>query len=251
MNEKENKYIGTFVPGNINQWKLFKNDDYTIWLAGDNLEKKYDYLIKNINYNEDINKIVIKKIIQNIDDHFGIVCLTKKWAFAAVDCARSYPIFWKKTKDNYIFSPQAKNIINREQDFVDKDQLVAFRMSGYTIGDGTLWNNVKNINPGNFIFLEKKKNFSIEEYFSYKPWKTSVKSYAKLKNLILVREWLKEAQKPIPNFLNEIIVKCGSCYSMLSCSNKQFPLFNGATEINHKDYDSFLKNMKYKFNNKE
>ena len=36
---------------------------------------------------------------------------------------------------------------------------------------------------------------------------------------------------------------------MLSCSNKQFPLFNGATEINHKDYDIFLKNLKYKFTN--
>ena len=36
---------------------------------------------------------------------------------------------------------------------------------------------------------------------------------------------------------------------MLSCSNKQFPLFNGATEINHEDYDIFLKNLKYKFTN--
>ena len=70
-----------------------------------------------------------------------------------------------------------------------------------------------------------------------------------IKYLILVREWLKEAQKPIPDFLNEIIVKCGSCYAMLSCSNKQFPLFNGAAEINHEDYDRFLKTLKYKFNN--
>ena len=37
---------------------------------------------------------------------------------------------------------------------------------------------------------------------------------------------------------------------MLSCSNIQFPLFNGATEINHKEYDLFLKNLKYKFTNK-
>ena len=70
-----------------------------------------------------------------------------------------------------------------------------------------------------------------------------------IKYLILVREWLKEAQKPIPDFLNKIIVKCGSCYAMLSCSNKPFPLFNGATEINNKDYDIFLKTLKYKFNN--
>ena len=32
--------------------------------------------------------------------------------------------------------------------------------------------------------------------------------------------------------------------------NEQFPLFNGASEINHKDYDVFLKNLKYKFQNK-
>jgi len=68
-----------------------------------------------------------------------------------------------------------------------------------------------------------------------------------IKYLILIREWFKEAQKNIPDFLNEIIGKCGNCYAMLSCSNKQFPLFNGATEINHKDYDAFLKNLKYKF----
>ena len=35
----------------------------------------------------------------------------------------------------------------------------------------------------------------------------------------------------------------------LSCKNKQFPLFNGATEINYKDYDIFLKTLKYKFTN--
>ena len=71
-----------------------------------------------------------------------------------------------------------------------------------------------------------------------------------IKYLILIREWLKEAQKLIPDFLNEIIFKCGSCYTFLSSINKQFPLFNGAIEINHQDYDIFLKTLKYKFINK-
>ncbi len=71
-----------------------------------------------------------------------------------------------------------------------------------------------------------------------------------IKYLIIIREWFREAQKPIPDFLNEIISKCGNCYALLSCSNKQFPLFNGATEINHKNYDIFLKNLKYKFTKK-
>jgi len=71
-----------------------------------------------------------------------------------------------------------------------------------------------------------------------------------LKYLIIIREWFKEAQKNIPDFLNEIISRCGNCYLTLSCSNKQFPLFNGATEVNYKDYDIFLKSLKYKFINK-
>ena len=75
--------------------------------------------------------------------------------------------------------------------------------------------------------------------------------FISLKYLILIREWFKEAQKPIPDFLNEIIHKSGNCYSMLSCLNKQFPLFNGATENNHKDYDIFLKALKYKFTNND
>tara|TARA_Y100000590_G_scaffold82616_1_gene92088 strand:+ start:848 stop:2503 length:1656 start_codon:yes stop_codon:yes gene_type:complete len=71
-----------------------------------------------------------------------------------------------------------------------------------------------------------------------------------IKYLVLIREWFKEAQKPVPDFLNDIITKCGNCYALLSCGDKQFPLFNGATEINHKNYDLFLKNLKYKFVNK-
>ena len=71
-----------------------------------------------------------------------------------------------------------------------------------------------------------------------------------IKYLILIREWFKESQNYIPDFLNEIIYKIGNCYAFLSCSNKQFPLFNGTSEINYSDYDVFLKNLKYKFINK-
>ena len=108
-------------------------------------------------------------------------------------------------------------------------------------------------NDSNYKIGIKKLEKVIKNYFDENGFPRSrnpEEVYICLKYLILVREWFKEAQKPIPDFLNEIIKKCGNCYAMLSCSNKQFPLFNGATEINHKDYDLFLKNLKYKFANK-
>ncbi|MDC1476072.1 heparinase II/III family protein [Pelagibacteraceae bacterium] len=103
--------------------------------------------------------------------------------------------------------------------------------SSYKIGIKELEKNIKNyFNEEGF-----PKSRNPEEVFIC------------IKYLVLIREWFKEAQKPIPDFLNEIIQKCGNCYAILSCSNNQFPLFNGATEINYKEYDVFLKSLKYKF----
>ncbi len=89
------------------------------------------------------------------------------------------------------------------------------------------------------------KNYFDKEGFPYS--RNPEEVFICIKYLILIREWFKESQKPIPEFLNDIISKCGNCYAMLSCFNKQFPLFNGATEINLKEYDTFLKTLKYKF----
>ena len=72
-----------------------------------------------------------------------------------------------------------------------------------------------------------------------------------LKYIILIREWLKESQSHIPDFLDNIIFKIGNCYEFIKSSDKKISLFNGASEIYHDDYDLFLKRMKYSFVNKD
>ena len=109
-------------------------------------------------------------------------------------------------------------------------------------------------NSSNFKFGIKELEKIIKNYFDedgFPKSRNPEEVFICIKYLVLIREWLKESQKPIPDFLNDIISKCGNCYSLLLCSNKQFPLFNGSTEINYKDYDIFLKNLKYKFINKK
>jgi len=108
-------------------------------------------------------------------------------------------------------------------------------------------------NESNYKIGIKELNKAIKNFFDENGFPKSRNPedvFVCIKYLILIREWFQEAQKPIPDFLNEIINKCGNCYAMLSSTNKQFPLFNGAAEINHSDYDIFLKNLKYKFINK-
>ena len=107
-------------------------------------------------------------------------------------------------------------------------------------------------NDSNYKIGIKELEKTIKNYFDENGFPKSRNPedvFICIKYLVLIREWFKEAQKPIPDFLNEIIKKCGNCYTMLSCANKEFPLFNGATEINYKDYGIFLKNLKYKFTN--
>ena len=107
-------------------------------------------------------------------------------------------------------------------------------------------------NNTNYKFGIKELEKIIKYYFDENGFPNSRNTeevFVCIKYLILIREWFKEAQIPIPDFLNEIINKSGNCYAMLSSMSKEFPLFNGAKEINIKDYDSFLKNLNYKFSN--
>ncbi|MBJ86029.1 MAG: hypothetical protein CMJ11_05530 [Pelagibacterales bacterium] len=177
----ENIYYGKFIPGNIEQWRMYENEDNIIWLAGDNLDKKFNHFIKYISKNKVINNNILKKFIQDIDDHFGLLCFNKNWIFACVDFTRSYPLFWKKIEGKFLFSPQAINILDKNKDLIDEDQLIAFRMSGYTIDKGSLWKNIRGLNAGEFIFIENEKDYIIQNYFSYRPWKYVNKSYSEFK----------------------------------------------------------------------
>ena len=109
-------------------------------------------------------------------------------------------------------------------------------------------------NDTNYKIGIKELEKTIKNYFDESGFPKSrnpEEVFISIKYLILIREWFKEAQRIVPNFLNEIINKCGNCYAILSSSNKQFPLFNGATEINHRDFDIFLKTLKYNFSSKD
>ena len=50
------------------------------------------------------------------------------------------------------------------------------------------------------------------------------------KYLIFCKEIIKDAQKYIPEFLENIIEKNIICLNFIKCPNNQLPLFNGASE---------------------
>ncbi len=68
-----------------------------------------------------------------------------------------------------------------------------------------------------------------------------------LKYFVLIREWLKESQSNIPEFINENIYHLGQSYAFTSQGNKCDLLFNGNHENNNVDLDNYLKRFGYSF----
>ena len=70
-----------------------------------------------------------------------------------------------------------------------------------------------------------------------------------LKYFILIREWFKESQSEIPNFINENIYYLGQAYAFSWQNNEVDLLFNGNNETNNIDFDHYLKKLGYSFKN--
>ena len=70
-----------------------------------------------------------------------------------------------------------------------------------------------------------------------------------LKYFILIREWFRESQSEIPDFINENIYYLGQAYAFTWKNNKIDLLFNGNNETNNIDFDHYLKKLGYSFKN--
>ena len=72
-----------------------------------------------------------------------------------------------------------------------------------------------------------------------------------LKYLVLNKECIKDAQKYIPEFLENIIKKNLICLKNILTPENQVPLFNGGTEENLENFNKFLTDLNYKVSDKK
>ena len=70
-----------------------------------------------------------------------------------------------------------------------------------------------------------------------------------LKYFVLIREWLKESQVNIPEYLDEIIFYQGNSYNLFCEGNDNSFLFNGNNLFKFKELNRYLSNHGYKFSN--
>tara|TARA_Y100000590_G_scaffold41615_1_gene44384 strand:- start:612 stop:2243 length:1632 start_codon:yes stop_codon:yes gene_type:complete len=150
-----------------------------------------------------------------------------------------------KKKFNHIVKKQINHLINE----INRSELVDDKMIGCSaiVLSGLSYDDEKILNYG-LNLLKKITNFSFnKEGF---PKTRSLRQLVfYLKHFVLIRELLKESQKDIPEYLNEIIFYLGQAYNCIWQNTKFSFLFNGNHELDHSDFDKYLNIHGYKFKN--
>ena len=70
-----------------------------------------------------------------------------------------------------------------------------------------------------------------------------------LKYFIIIREWFKESQNTIPEYVDETIYYLGLSYAFIWQNINKDILFNGNYNSNNNEFDQYLKRFGYKFKN--
>jgi len=142
-------------------------------------------------------------------------------------------------------SNHLKKNIKFEKNFLKKiESLIAIILSGlvfkeyeenFQIGIKELESLVKNIFDNNGFPLSRNPNDLL--FYS--------------KYLILCKEAIKDSQKYLPEFLEDIIEKNLKCLNYIKTPNDQLPLFNGATVSELTQINQYLEKVKTKHITKE
>ena len=145
------------------------------------------------------------------------------------------------------FNKNIKKQINHLINEISRSSLVDDKMIGCSaiILTGLSFKDEKNLNYG-LNLLKKIINSSFDsEGF---PKSRNIKQLIfYLKYFILIREWLKESQTEIPEYLNEIIFYLGQAFNFTWQNINQSLLFNGNHITDNSDFDKYLKFRNYKF----
>ncbi len=146
------------------------------------------------------------------------------------------------------FNKNIKKQINHLINEISRSSLVDDKMIGCSaiILTGLSFKDEKNLNYG-LNLLKKIINSSFDsEGF---PKSRNIRQLIfYLKYFILIREWLKESQTEIPEYLNEIIFYLGQAFNFTWQNVNQSLLFNGNHITDNSDFDKYLKLHNYKFN---
>ena len=244
------------------QTKKFNIDDFSLESVWNNnkLNQKKIYKLNNFFWLFSLDlkssntsvQLVIKNWIQ-INHKYN----SKSWDFITTakrliawlsntkltyeECNEQY-----KKDFNQIVQKQTLHLLNQIDSVTNyEDKLVG---TAVIILTGLCYKEEKNFTQKGLNNLKKiTKNFLDNSGF---PKTRNIKTAIFfLKYMIIIREWFRESQTEIPEFINENIFYLGQSYAFFWKNLNFDPLFNGNNLSNNHQFDFYLKRLGYTFRN--
>ena len=152
-----------------------------------------------------------------------------------------------RNKFNNTIKKQVNHLINE----IEKDKWVDDKMIGCAaiILAGLSYNDKNFYLSSGLNLLKKIIKFSFDNNGFPKSRSINQLNFY-LKYFVLIREWFKESQNPIPEYIDENIYYLGQAYAFIWQNNKKDFLFNGNNKTNNEEFDQYLKRLGYIFKNK-
>jgi len=151
-----------------------------------------------------------------------------------------------KKKFNQSIQKQANHLLNEIKDFSKVENKIVGCAA--IILTGLVYKNEEKYLNNGLNFLKKIIKSTINNQGF--PKSRNIKQLIfYLKYFIIIREWLKESQSRIPNYIDEIIYYLGQNYAFIWQNIKQDIFFNGNYISNNNDFDQYLKRFGYIFKN--
>ena len=151
-----------------------------------------------------------------------------------------------KMKFNYNIQKQANHLLNE----INNSNEFENKMIGCAaiILTGLAYNDHKNYLENGLSLLKKIIKSSIDNQGFPKSRNIKQLSFY-LKYFIIIREWFKESQNVVPEYIDENIYYLGQSYCFTWQNINHDILFNGNYLSNNNEFDQYLKRFGYKFTN--
>ena len=147
---------------------------------------------------------------------------------------------------NKIIQKQTNHLINE----IKRSEIIDDKLIGCAsiILVGLCYHDEKNYISFGLSTLKKISKFVIDSYGF--PKSRNIKQLTLyLKYFILIREWFKESQIKMPEYLDETIYQLGQGYAFFQKNTGTDFLFNGNNISDTDNFNNYLKRLGYKFKN--
>ena len=155
-------------------WRQFTRAGLALWAKGYLYEDEFERVAQQLTARDAFEADAIESLLHGLDGHWALVAIGLERTFAAVDRVRSIPLIWAEDGSSILVDENGGRLASRlglSSGDLDIDAALSVALAGYTIGNDTLYAQVRQIGPGEYILVERSGKVRTGRYHQWTPWR--------------------------------------------------------------------------------